>query len=40
MQFSVDFRGLLVVWAAYAPIVGILCVLAHWLFIQPLAPQD
>lgn len=40
MQFSVDFRGLLVVWAAYAPIVGILCVLAHWLIIQPLDPQD
>jgi hypothetical protein len=33
MQFSVDFRGLLAVWAAYGSIVGILCVLAHWLFI-------
>lgn len=40
MQFSVNFRGLMAVWAAFAPAVGILCILAHWLFTRPLDPQD
>jgi hypothetical protein len=37
-NLSSKFRYLLVYWA-FAPVVGLLCVLTHWLFIRPPEPK-
>lgn len=42
LLLSGNFRPVLLVWA-FAPIVGLLCVLTHWLFIRsadPAEPRD
>ena len=34
MNFSLGFRTTLLLWA-FAPVVGLLCVLTHWLLVRP-----
>ena len=40
-QLSINFRPLFLMWA-FAPIVGLLCVLTHWLLVRPSSaePKD
>jgi hypothetical protein len=38
-SLSIHFRPLFLSWA-FAPVVGLLCVLTHWLLIRPPEPKD
>ena len=38
-NLSYFFRPILVAWA-FAPIVGLLCVLTHWFLVRPREPKD
>lgn len=38
-QFSLHFRGLLLMSVVYAPVVGLLCVLTQWLLVRPASAE-